>query len=398
MIRRNFQKKLQKGLKNSLIELPYSFIVDSKELMNDADKKWFLEPPNNLPEDIIYSKRPLSQSDNISFYPHPDFTFDRPFVALVNDCWIPSSYPYPVALDNKRRIISDTIKFDINEVRESLVDKFLQSPISLSSNLLISNGDYEQEFELASIVSFKGNYYLDVIEHTPKIRGIKKYEERTGKCVDIILPPDTPDYAIDILQNLDIDSKKIHIWNGCDVHIENLVVPSFPEPSKDTIDWLRTKLGGKSASRTANMGTYNDFVYISRQKASKGRRITNFDELLPVLKDYNVEIVHCEDHSLKEQIEMFAQVECVIGPHGAGLTNIIWGDDLYVVEIFNSVVQPPFYVISEILNYDYQAVQGEPDSNSSIYKRHEDMKVDQYEVEKILSNISKESNRGKNDK
>jgi len=64
-------------------------------------------------------------------------------------------------------------------------------------------------------------------------------------------------------------------------------------------------------------------IYISRTKSDK-RKITNEEELLPILHSYGFETVYCETLTLKEQVELFFETKVLIGNHGAGLTNMLF--------------------------------------------------------------------------
>lgn len=64
-------------------------------------------------------------------------------------------------------------------------------------------------------------------------------------------------------------------------------------------------------------------LYISRQR-SRGRKIQNEFEFNGKMKEYGFTEVFLEDLSFTEQIELFRSAACVIGVHGAGLTNVVW--------------------------------------------------------------------------
>lgn len=64
-------------------------------------------------------------------------------------------------------------------------------------------------------------------------------------------------------------------------------------------------------------------IYISRQTASK-RRVINFDALKPILEEFEIAIVDPSDYTIFEQIHLFSKVKLLIGPHGAGLVNMLF--------------------------------------------------------------------------
>ena len=70
-----------------------------------------------------------------------------------------------------------------------------------------------------------------------------------------------------------------------------------------------------------NKPRYPKRIYISREKANY-RYVLNEKDLEDTFIKYNIHSVCMEDFSLTEQILMFADLEMVISPHGAGLANI----------------------------------------------------------------------------
>jgi hypothetical protein len=66
-------------------------------------------------------------------------------------------------------------------------------------------------------------------------------------------------------------------------------------------------------------------IYVSRQKEQRRRRrIVNNEDLEKCIKPFGFETVFCEDLSLEEQANIFYNADFIIGPHGAGLANIMF--------------------------------------------------------------------------
>jgi capsular polysaccharide biosynthesis protein len=61
--------------------------------------------------------------------------------------------------------------------------------------------------------------------------------------------------------------------------------------------------------------------------------------------------------TVAEQVRLFSSADAVVGPHGAGLTNVIWGDDLTVFELFPEEVYDLYGVISSLLGHEYHGLQ-----------------------------------------
>jgi hypothetical protein len=64
-------------------------------------------------------------------------------------------------------------------------------------------------------------------------------------------------------------------------------------------------------------------IYVSRGKAAS-RRVLNESEIEPLLKRHDFQVVLMEDIPFKQQVEICAKANVLIGPHGAGLTNLLY--------------------------------------------------------------------------
>lgn len=115
-------------------------------------------------------------------------------------------------------------------------------------------------------------------------------------------------------------------------------------------------------------------IYLSRAKSD--RSFANESILERVLKKHGFEIVHAQELSFSEQVEVFSNASFIVAPHGAGLANIAFcRRGLKFVELFDrKFVDPAFYLRSLPLEVNYACV---------IYK---DNKVD---VQEVLSTIKK---------
>jgi len=72
-------------------------------------------------------------------------------------------------------------------------------------------------------------------------------------------------------------------------------------------------------------------VYVSR--IGTRRSILGEEKILKHLKSKNFRIVRAEDYTFEEQLQIFKNVNILIGVHGAGLTHGIWGAPSTVIEI-----------------------------------------------------------------
>jgi len=99
-------------------------------------------------------------------------------------------------------------------------------------------------------------------------------------------------------------------------------------------------------------------LYISRSKASK-RRVLNENQLMPLLQQHQFVVVHAEELSYRQQVTLFAHAACVVAPHGAGLTNILFSRNCPVLELHPAeLVKPHYFLAAKSLGLPYAYVTG----------------------------------------
>ena len=66
-------------------------------------------------------------------------------------------------------------------------------------------------------------------------------------------------------------------------------------------------------------------IYVSRQKEQRRkRRVVNNQEVEKCVKRFGFETIYAEDLSFEEQANLFYNADFVLGPHGAGIANIVF--------------------------------------------------------------------------
>ena len=130
-------------------------------------------------------------------------------------------------------------------------------------------------------------------------------------------------------------------------------------------------------------------VYISRQKA-RYRRIVNEHELVSLLKKYDFSILYLEDLNVEEQINIFRYVEIVIAPHGAGLVNISYSQNLVkVLEIFSEHYHDPsFRIQALIMGHEYYFCVGKTTDIKYSPPHQENIFVDPSIIERWIKAIT----------
>jgi hypothetical protein len=102
-------------------------------------------------------------------------------------------------------------------------------------------------------------------------------------------------------------------------------------------------------------------IYVSRTLPS-ARVIANEAELLPLLQEMGFQICRLEEMLFEEQVRLFRNAEVVVGPHGAGFTNLIFSKPgTCVVEIMaKGYERRCYWTLSGELGHDYRFYLGKP--------------------------------------
>lgn len=96
-------------------------------------------------------------------------------------------------------------------------------------------------------------------------------------------------------------------------------------------------------------------IYISRRNSHDSRTLINEHDLEIELQKNDIDIIHAENLSIDEQISAFSSASTVIGPHGAGFTNILFCNPGFkFIELFSDkYIVPDFYLRSQHINAKY---------------------------------------------
>ncbi|MFD2207691.1 glycosyltransferase family 61 protein [Kiloniella antarctica] len=124
-------------------------------------------------------------------------------------------------------------------------------------------------------------------------------------------------------------------------------------------------------------------VYISR-KLAPNRIIKNEDEILPILEKFGFEAISFETLSFTEQVELAASCEMIVGPHGAGLTNIMFMPEGGKVVEFHpqrTEINQCYFNLSHAMHHTYQYLIADniDDKNN--------MTLNPSSLEKCLANV-----------
>lgn len=200
------------------------------------------------------------------------------------------------------------------------------------------------------------NYYHWTVECLLRVRLLERYGSETGNYPTLLVPAGC---SVWMEESLDIVgySGDIASFDGGIVSVDSLVVPTFPDPIPEECFWIRDRMRADTVcDDTPSVNKWSKRVYIAREDATV-RRISNRDVVQRILDEYNVDTYLLGELSVREQIELFSCAELVVAPHGAGLTNVLYGDDLTVIELFGEKTMATFDRLAAIMGHDYRYLQ-----------------------------------------
>lgn len=217
------------------------------------------------------------------------------------------------------------------------------------------------------VLAYKGwslnNYYHWMLEFLPKISVLLDPENRPFSEVfedaRILLPSNPSSWMIQSLQMIGIGEEQLFRTSAEQLQVDKLIfIPEFGTlyslPAWG-VSWLRKSFSPYMIPPE----TSNKRIYISRRKAAT-RHVENEDQVLQMLSKYGFRDVVLEEMSLADQIALFSQAEIIVGPHGAGFSNIVFSTGATLIDIFEpSHVNCCFYMLCHDFGHHYWYLMSE---------------------------------------
>jgi capsular polysaccharide biosynthesis protein len=123
----------------------------------------------------------------------------------------------------------------------------------------------------------------------------------------------------------------------------------------------RDKVAGFIASHVGNDSNEpgNERIYLTRGKCT-GRKVINEDDVIDVVKRYGFKVIDTNGMHISEQARIFRSTRYVIAPHGAGLTNILFRENLplSVLELNPYHIKTDFQAICQSYGHFWSSMAG----------------------------------------
>lgn len=333
-----------------------------------------------------------------------EVSFNKPFVCEVHDAEIVGAAP--IGFDREGNIISDTsIALFSNEIGN--LEKIL--PVrTLALKKLTRPSAIQLDTACLLAHPFNKMYFHWIADCLTRIEGLEAYQQQTGIKPALIIESNLTSWQVDSLKLLGYDPDNCIHWNGSRMQVKKLVVPSFrrhwdyynnktyktygPLVSPMACRWVCQRVLSSLSDTGSEQLSFSSKIFISRRKALR-RRILNENEVIEALAPLGFVAYMLEEMSFSEQVRLFSQANMVVAPHGSGLTNMIFSQNLAVIELFGSFVAGPslalFANLSRGLGFRYGCLKGQSPVQG-LPKLHTDIIVDVAELQNLIAKMQEE--------
>jgi Glycosyltransferase 61 len=205
---------------------------------------------------------------------------------------------------------------------------------------------------IALVTPWYHNHYHWMVDHLGRVPLVDDEPE-----LPVIVPPRPSQVQLDSLELAGIDRARLRPLDHPHLQVEELRWPSLLGETGHPPRWAMHRLRDRLVSRES--ASSEGRIYVARRPTG-ARRIENDRELRAFLRARGFEVVDPGGMSFAEQRAAFASAGVIVGPHGAGLSNMIMSHDATVVELVSpAYVNGSCYTLAEALGHDYWYVLGE---------------------------------------
>lgn len=353
-------------------------LIDRKDLEEYSEVYWNFGENESMTVSVDGLEHIHPQFEKIS----GDYEVTQRFVCELSD--IDVRGPSTIVLTNKNQVVLETSKntrYILQKQCEDMLGEF--SERKMLRTLFSADSKSVRQIEIGfPLLSYWGNYYTWLLEYLPQLRGLEYYNQKTGCRPQIVIQQNPPSWMIESLEVIGYDDESWIAYDGEGLDINKTVITTHRHrwsedynPSVEDCRWVRER-ALTAINKSSNSNQKSLRIFISREDANE-RQVLNRDELLDELRPYGFESYVLSDLSFEYQVELFAEAEYVVAPHGAGLANIVFANDLHVLELMPAEdVRRGFFALTSELGHTYDYIICEQEDQN--------MRID---TDRVLSKI-----------
>lgn len=279
-----------------------------------------------------------------------------------SECWV-AELPFARVFTHRGSVLSadHRLLFDLSP-QHSIQDRYDEVHRHHAMRCLVFPTIERVDGTVLSLLTpAGGNFFHWITEVLPRLHLALHAFPGLREQVDLILVNRDSGFAQKTLDWLEIPRQKIRLGTDMvNLEARSLIVPSLPGVTNAIPEWVLKWLREAFLPFAKRPGKLEkgEFIYIARGKSPR-RKIINEEEWIRQVEGLGFTTIYPEDFSFEEQIWIFSHAKCVVGSHGAGLTNLIWCQPgTAVFEIFlNDHFTPAYWSISNGIGLGYGVVR-----------------------------------------
>lgn len=257
--------------------------------------------------------------------------------------------------------------------------------------VVLNNRNPEREIDSAFLFSSwrRTHFWHWFYEQLPKLRWYEQYCKLSGETPQLIIRSDLNPWQRTSLTLMGYGPEQCISLDEETLNVERLLVSFHPigdgvyNTPPSNLQWVRDRIVSNVPKSERK---FSERVYISRRDATN-RHVRNEDEMTTMLETYGFESYELSKLSFEDQVRLFAGAEIIVGPHGAGLTNILYSENANVIELVTDATKATFFALANVLGHRYEFLKCDPIKDSGRIPNEDDIFVDVDELEDLLGDM-----------
>lgn len=247
--------------------------------------------------------------------------------------------------------------------------------------------DVDTAFLLTGYFGDFGHWTFEIL---PKMYAYEEYAKLSGINPVILTGTNLNSWQKESLKLLGYPPDSLLQMGSEPLSVRQLLVPSHrfltethvpTYPSIHDLTWVRDRIKRNLPTVDRSFG---ERIFISREDAPK-RHIRNRKAVRDVLEEYDFEVYEPGRLSFADQVRLFSGADLIVGPYGAGVSNIIFAENAKFVElVVDAEANIHHFVLANLLNIDYEYVSCRPHVERGVKIRNSDMEVDIAQLRDVI--------------